>query len=273
MSESYSPDEVASYFDNYGAAEWERLVRTPAGEVKLHLHTHYLQAHVTSGVRVLEVGAGPGRFTQILAAMRCRVVVADISQVQLDLNRANAERLGFAGAVERWMRLDVSDMRVLSDESFDAVVCYGGPLSYVFERREAALGECIRVTKPGGNILLSVMSIWGSAHTALPAVLDLPSERNWSIIRTGDTFETNHPCHMYRSTELRRLLARPELALLAISASNCLSTCWDDDLGQIRNDAQKWGDLLRMEVEACAEDGCLDMGTHIIAVVKKKERV
>src|SRR5512143_176115 len=100
MSYRYMPQEVAAFFDEYGLAEWERLVSSPAGEIKLHVHAHYLNAYVPAGARVLEVGAGPGRFTQMLAAMGCRIVVADISPGQLDLNRRKAVELGFAGAVE-----------------------------------------------------------------------------------------------------------------------------------------------------------------------------
>jgi hypothetical protein len=41
-------------------------------------------------------------------------------------------------------------------------------------------------------------------------------------------------------------------------------------LKEIRNDADKWNELLRMELEACAEEGCLNMGTHLIAVAKTR---
>jgi SAM-dependent methyltransferase len=135
---------VAGYFDDLGLGEWERLVKTPVAEVKLHIHAHYLRGHVPARGRVLEIGAGPGRFTQLLAELGCRIVVADISPVQLALNRQKADELGFAAAVEVWQLIDICDMGVLPDESFDAVVAYGGPLSYVFEQREAALGRCVR---------------------------------------------------------------------------------------------------------------------------------
>jgi hypothetical protein len=46
----------------------------------------------------------------------------------------------------------------------------------------------------------------------------------------------------------------------------------DEALVDVRKDERKWQELLRMELEACREDGCLDLGTHIIAVVRKKER-
>ena len=54
-----------------------------------------------------------------------------------------------------------------------------------------------------------------------------------------------------------------------MSASNCVSTVWDERLAREKEDHVKWQELLRMELEACAEPGCLDMGTHIIIVGRK----
>ena len=38
----YNRAQVAGYFDELGMDEWERLVKTPVAEVKLHVHAHYL---------------------------------------------------------------------------------------------------------------------------------------------------------------------------------------------------------------------------------------
>jgi len=102
----YNPEWVSEFFDEYGDKEWHRLVQTPTEEVKLHIHSRYIREHIPPGIRVLEVGAGAGRFTQILVEMGNRVVVADISQVQLNLNRQHAAELGFGNGVQDWMRLD-----------------------------------------------------------------------------------------------------------------------------------------------------------------------
>jgi SAM-dependent methyltransferase len=271
---TYDPDWVVRYYDQYGDREWRRLTRTPVDEISLYIHTHYLARYVQPGSRVFEIGAGPGRFTQILAGLGCRILVADISQTQLDLNRQHGQEHGFVGAVEGWRRLDICDLSALEPASFDALVAYGGLLSYVFERAGDALVECKRVLKPDGFLLASVMPLWGSAHSVLGNILDIPPGQNRRVIRTGDLTPENYPagthfCHIFRAKEFRELLTRAGLDVIAMSASNCLSTGWNEQLAAVRQDAQKWNELLEMELEAAREDGCLDMGTHLIAVARK----
>jgi SAM-dependent methyltransferase len=250
------------------------LVNTPADEIKLHVHSHYLEQNIEKGSLVLDIGAGAGRFTQILVNLGTTVVVADISHHQLELNKRFAIEFHFAHAVRDWLHLDICDMSVLADQTFDAVVCYGAPLGYVFERRDEALREVLRVLKPGSKAFLSVGSLWGSIHELLPGIFAVSPEKNAEIIRTGDLyFEASeglrHRCHLFRASEFKEFLEAHSVSILNLSASNCISTVWGEKLKSIRADPVQWDDLLRMELEACQQPGCFDMGTHLLAVIEK----
>lgn len=274
MSASYDAQAIATHFDEYGQKEWDRLVKTPVDEVSLHIHTHYLTEYVPLGAITLEIGAGAGRFTQVLANLDARVTVADISKGQLDLNQHYGAQLGFAQAVEAWHQADICKLDEYGDNSFDCVVAYGGPLSYAYDQRDDALAECIRVLKPSGRLILSVMSIWGSAHRALPGVLSLPVATNRQITATGNLSSDVMPgrtdaMHMFRAAELREWLESTGITILALSASNCLSIGWEEELADIKQDPEKWNELLRMELEVCAEECSLGLGTHLIAVARK----
>jgi SAM-dependent methyltransferase len=272
---NYDPQWVRVHYDRYAEKEWQRWDRSPVEQVKLAVHMHYLRQFIQPGDRVLEIGAGSGRFTQELARIARRVVVADLSPVQLALNRQNAQGLGFADTVERWVECDMCDLGPhFPAAEFDAVVCYGGPLSYVFDRAGQALGELKRVVKPGGALLFSVMSLWGSVHHLVPGVLQIPPEENRQIVATGDlapdkSERLSHFCHMFRAVELRALLEKCGLAVEVLSASDCLSATWAELLESVQQDGVLWPHLLEMELEACREPGCVDMGTHTIAICRK----
>ena len=279
MASSYEPESIKEHFDEYGVQEWERLVRTPVDEMSLTIHAHYLKKYILPNQKVLEIGAGAGRFTQILAGLGAQIVVADISSVQLELNKKFSIEYNFRQAIMDWQQADICDLSRFEPESFDAVIAYGGPFSYVLDKRDLALAECLQVIKPGGLLLLSVMSLWGSAHGSLDGVLSIPPEANLEIIRTGDitsaTFPDRHEnfMHLFRASELLNWLEKAGLAVTDRSASNCLSLTWNETLKQIRDDDDKWDELIQMELEACVEEGCLDMGSHMIAVARKNESI
>lgn len=161
---------VRDYFDAFGVGEWERLVQSPSARVSLELHRRFL-----------------ARF------------------IRLELNRDNVVAAGCSQYVEDRLLLDVRDLSAFTDGAFDGVVAYGGPLSYAFDQASAALAECIRVTRPGGVVLGSVMSTIGSFRWFLPGVAEeiktFGFEAMDALLHTGDTRPTQpsgHNCRMFR---------------------------------------------------------------------------
>lgn len=278
MIYSYQPESVTEYFDEFGIREWERLIQTPSDEISLYIHAHYLKKYISPNLQVLEIGAGAGRFTQLLADLGAHILVADISNVQLELNRKFSSEYGFNKTIADWRQIDICNLSQFESNTFDSIVAYGGLFSYVLDKKDIALSECIRVLKPGGTLILSVMSLWGTAHGFLGGVLSLPPEINQKITTTGDITPATFPerrnnfMHLFRASELLDWLEEAGLTILDKSASNCISLTWNEKLKEIRDNTEKWNELLRVELEACADEGCLNSGTHIIAIAQKESR-
>ena len=105
----------------------------PRGRVMFRVHSRYLDKFVPPGDRVLEAGAGAGRFTIELARLGAQVTVADLSPAQLELNALKVAEAGHTSAVVERVLLDILDCSRFRTGSCDAVVCHGSPLSYVFD--------------------------------------------------------------------------------------------------------------------------------------------
>lgn len=271
----YDRPAVAAYFDQLAEGEWQRFDKYALGAVHEHIHNLYLERFIRPGSRVLEIGAGPGRFTQTLHRLGCRIVVADISDVQLALNRRYGSERGFANSVEGYEKLDICDLSPLPASSFDGVVAYGGPLSYVFERRDDAVGSCRRVLKPQGVLLASVMALWGTLHRHLAALRDLPLWSMKSIVESGDLTPENdptspHKCHLFQSGELTNLVERHGFTVEALAASNALTTNLEPLLLELRQQPDRWQAVLDLEATATAQPGYVDGGTHLIVAARSR---
>lgn len=146
-------------------------------------------------------------------------------------------------------------------------------MSYVVERADDAVAELLRVTRVGGHVLLSVMSLVGAARAFFASFPGLIERFGWDGA-VGEVFETGvlsaeindgHVMKLYRWSELEALLARHPGRLVAASAANCLVIGNDEDFAR----DERWLDV---ELAVCREVGALDTGTHIVAVVERVGR-
>jgi SAM-dependent methyltransferase len=245
--------------------------------VSFHLHRRHLRRYVESGDHILEAGAGAGRFTIELARLGADITVGD-APVQLRLNREKVAEVGCEQRIVDRVRLDITDLSRFPNRSFDGVVCFGGPLSYVFDRADDALAEMLRVTRPGGSVLLSVMSLAGATRRFLGAIFDLYQEVGIeevrSVVDTGDqhgvTAPDGHHCHMYRWEELEALLEPHPCEIVTASAANFLSVQNEELLKRASRDPLFWETLLEWETRFCEQSDVLDAGTHIIVAVRRR---
>ncbi len=279
MPEKYDRTVIENYFDSFGLSEWERLVETPRDLVSLHIHTYYLQQYINSGDNVLEIGPGPGRFTIELAKLGARVSIVDVSAMQLKLNEEKLKEAGFGDAVEWRKQMDIIDLSPLKNDNYDSCVVYGGPISYVMENADKALGEVLRVTKPGGYIFLGVMSSLGTWQLLVELVFeiidDLGLDMMQQLFEDGDVIgklsPEGHHCHMYRWSELQALLQKHPCEVIEASAcgflSNSLHT--EERLRKEMENPETWQAFLNWELEFCKEPGAIDGGTHMVVVLRK----
>ncbi len=280
MAPRYVTHGMRAYFDEFGGREWDRLERRPMDRVSLEIHGRLLARLVRGGDRVLEIGAGPGRFTIRLAELGARVTVVDVSPRQLDLNRERVIAAGHEEAVAGRHLGDVVDLSAFDDSSFDVVTAFGGPLSYVFERAGDGFDQMLRKARPGGLVTFSVMSRWGSLRMALGGILDFErqgrTEMNRHVIETGDLrgedarvtgMSLPHECHLFTWSEVQALLEGKPCEIVEATAANYLSV----NLGEVLEglDDPLWQRVLRWEETVCRSPALLDAGTHILVAARR----
>lgn len=142
------PQAVASMFDET-AAKYDLMNDVMSlGQTRLWRRAVTAAIDPAPGERVLDIAAGPGSSSVSLRAAGADVVSADFSLGMLRQGRTQRPDLDFAAA-------DATRLP-FADASFDVVT-----MSFGFRNvgdQEAALGEFLRVTRPGGRLLICEFS-------------------------------------------------------------------------------------------------------------------
>jgi SAM-dependent methyltransferase len=268
MPETWDSGRAAAFFDDWGMREWTRFEdgRTPAAS--LEMHVRFLERFIGAGDLVLDAGSGPGRFAIELARLGAEIVALDLSPGQLDLHREHLVAAGVEAHVRERVVGDILDLSPFADDSFDATVCYGGPISYVAERAGDAVAELARVTRPGGHLLVSVMSLAAAVSHYLPILLDLARRdgvaKQDEIVATGllpDEPDYGHlRMKLFRWDELEQLL-EPHGRVVARAAAGLLPDSVD-----LEPELRAF--VRRTDLALADDPGAVAGGLHMLAVVE-----
>ena len=157
------PDHQEIYTEH--AAEYDRLVACE--DYQQHILPALQRIRPLEGLDVVELGAGTGRLSRLLAPLVKSLTMLDASQDMLDVATAMLARSGL-----RHWQARVADHRDLPvDDGVADLAIAGWSVCYLAvedpERSRAALdtalGEMRRVLRPGGSIVL--LETLGTGYT------------------------------------------------------------------------------------------------------------
>ena len=136
-------NEFYSHYDEDG-----RLSKKH-GSVEFLTTMRYIGEYIKPGDRVLEVGAGTGRYSHALARQGYTVDAVELIGHNIDVFQNNTQP-GENISITQGNALDLS---AFSDNTYDITLLLG-PLYHLYtkEDKRQALREAIRVTRPGGVI-------------------------------------------------------------------------------------------------------------------------
>jgi ubiquinone/menaquinone biosynthesis C-methylase UbiE len=275
----YDPRIPKDYYDSFGEKEWTRLSRDCPGELLFHVHMDVFRNHVHREASVLELGAGAGIFSKELAMLAGQLVVSDISEEQLAINKSKMTELGLGDRIQDFLILDITDLKDISDNQYDIVICVGGALNYTFDREQAAITEMLRVAKPGGVVIVGAVALFNSLMRCLPAIAEEKKQfgidaTKWLMgrgIQDAEHYpaENGNYLHMMRSSDLDALFEDQNVQIIEKRTAGIFSLAGDDALNQAKADKELWDLLLSKEVEFSKDPAYLDCGANFIYVVRK----
>ena len=146
---------ISSFYSH--SNEDNRLKRTRHGQLEYLTTMSYIHRYINDQSTVLEVGAGTGRYSIALAKEGIDVTAVELVEGNLAVLRENSKGMENIKSYQG----DATNLNLFGDDSFDLTLVLG-PMYHLYEADEVnrAIDEAIRVTKPGGVIMFSFISVY-----------------------------------------------------------------------------------------------------------------
>ena len=153
-------DIVSNFYSQY--EEDVRLQRSVHGRLEFATTMNYIHRFSHEGAKVLEVGAGTGRYSIALAKEGMDVTAVELVDNNLEVLKENSKGLTNIKALQG----DATDLSAFEDNSFDVTLVFG-PLYHLYDKEEVstAIDEAIRVTKKDGVILFAFISVYAIMYS------------------------------------------------------------------------------------------------------------
>lgn len=147
---------IGGFYSRYD--ENGRTEGTRHGQLEYRTAMAYIHRYAAKGSKILEIGAGTGRYSIALAGEGMDVTAVELVGSNLAVLREKSG--GMANL--RSFQGDATDLSRFPDGTFDVTLSFG-PMYHLYERDEVdrAIDEAVRVTKPGGVILFAFISVFG----------------------------------------------------------------------------------------------------------------
>ncbi len=256
--------------------EWERLVQDDFHRLEHDTTWHFLNQYLPKTGLILDAGGGPGRYTIGLAKRGYDVILFDLTPENLDRAKEEIRKAGVESEVKGIIEGTITYLSRFEDNTFDAVVCTGGPLSHVHpaEERQKAVSELIRVAKHDAPVFVSVIGKYGvflSTPSGWPQLV-VYKDNFQEIFETGDSYHWVGTgfCHYFTAGELSNLFLREDVELMQMVGLEGLN----HDVKLTNEFAAKYPQAYRnwleIHLQICTDPFVVDASDHLMAVARKQ---
>ncbi|MBO5055760.1 MAG: methyltransferase domain-containing protein [Lachnospiraceae bacterium] len=136
----------------YNSIEEEERLEGKHGKIEFDTTMKYIHDFLKPGMRVLEIGAGTGRYSLALAREGYEVDSVELVEHNIEVFQSKLREDDRVNVIQG----NAMDLSMFSNEIFDMTLSLG-PMYHLFDekKKRKALEEAIRVTKKGGLIFVA----------------------------------------------------------------------------------------------------------------------
>lgn len=271
-----SKELVKKYYSEYGVKEWRRLTKSPFSRLEFDTTMHFLKKYLPRKGLILDAGGGPGRYTIELAKLGFYVILLDLTPKLLEIAKRQIKRAKVQNKVKQIIQGSIDGLSMFENNNFDAVICLGGALSHIVDRkqREKAIDELIRVAKKNAPIFVSVI---GRLAVLIGGLVRFPedmevNELYLKVCDTGDYYGGYGfaPCHFYLPEELEGSFRKRDAEVLEIVGLEGLATSHQKETNRLfRKYPKAWKNWQEIHLETCTHPSVVGTSEHFMIICKK----
>lgn len=135
---------------HYSHYDEEGRLLSRMGSVEFFTTLRYIEKYLQKGMRILEIGAGTGRYAHHLARQGYHVDAVELIPHNIEIFRQNTRN----GEAIRIFQGNALCLDMLEDAAYDMVLLLG-PMYHLYTRKDQrqAMAEAVRVLKKGGQLM------------------------------------------------------------------------------------------------------------------------
>lgn len=258
--------ELQKFYQSY---DEEARLASRCGKVEYVTTMHYIQRFLKPGMRILELGAGTGRYSHALARQGYSVDAVELIEYNIQQFRQNTQD----GEPVTIRQGDATDLSWLEDDVYDLTLILG-PMYHLFdpEDQRKALREAVRVTRPGGVLfaaycmadpaLLSTGFVRGKIQDLIAEGLTNPVTFQ-TFSRPKDIFQ------LYRKEDIDALWSELPVTQLAFAAADGLSYFMRETIETMEEDVYRL--YLDYHLTICERPDMVGWSHHTLDIFRKNE--
>jgi ubiquinone/menaquinone biosynthesis C-methylase UbiE len=203
------------------------------------------------------------------------VVLFDLVRENLEFAEKQARKAEVVDRVRDFVQGDIRDLSRFEDDTFDAVLCLGGPLSHIEgkEERDKAVSELIRVAKHDAPIFISVFGKFGTLSLAparWPREIEMTKHfRRFYMDGEDYMWRGKYYAHYFTPEELEKIFSRDDFNLLEMVGLEGLATPHINAINRLAENSRAWSNWLEMHYKLCTHPIVVGMSAHILVIGRK----
>lgn len=258
-------EALTEYYGNY---DEDGRLTSRHGKVEFLTTVKYIDKYLKRGDRIIEIGAGTGRYSHFFAQQGYQVDAVELIQHNIDIFKSKTAKYEPI-TITQGNALDLSNF---ADETYDITLLLG-PMYHLYtaEEQRKALSEAVRVTKKGGIIF--------AAYCNNDAVIvqfafqkgNIWTERYQKLIDPMTFKATSDPTELfqlYRKEDIDKLMSDFKTERLHYVGTDMVTNFMRETIDSMTD--EQFGTYLNYHFYICERPDMIGVTHHILDIFRKE---